>query len=543
MKTLAISLILTFSCSLLNAQFVNDGATIILQNGGYIYCNGDFRNNLGTITNNGKIEVQGNFQNAASYNSGISANDDSLIMSGSNNALLNGGASTISNLWINKTNASSEVKLSGSTNVGNKLQFDQGTVTTDPILNPSFVLSAPATATFSFAAGKEIIGRVKRTAWSNSSARVFNAPNMQITTTGGTSPTDITVNMIPQSASGDPSLNEREVKRKYEISKTGGAGYTASARFPYLASEINTNIKSYIAPWQYSGTEWLGKTASSIDTTALFVNITAIDSASFAKEWKLADARYVMNVSAYLRGAWNGTAMNTTLNTANVIPLSQPYNTTPWSYSGSESVVSIPVNVVDWVLVELRKPSSGLTADASASTIIGRKAGFLLSNGTVVNTDGTTPIAFNITKQGTSFLVVRHRNHLGVISNALTSNTTGTFTNDFSAIANVYKPSGASSDPLVLLSGVTGKYGMWAGDANKNGSVNVSDVNAVKLAISQSSTGYLNSDVNLSNSLNVTDVNLVKTTTSASGSGSGNGARASLIIASTNIPDGITNQD
>ena len=188
-----------------------------------------------------------------------------------------------------------------------------------------------------------------------------------------------------------------------------------------------------------------------------------------------------------------------------------------------------------WVLVELRKPSSGLAANADTSTIIGRKAGFLLSNGSIVNTDGTTPISFAISKQGAAFMVIRHRNHLGLISNSIPSNATGTYSNDFTQLANVYKPSGASSDPVVLLSGTTGKYGMWAGDANKSGSVNILDVNSIKIAASQSLSGYIQSDVNLSNSTNITDVNLAKLTMASSGTGSG----ARPILIRTNIPDGV----
>jgi hypothetical protein len=258
-------------------------------------------------------------------------------------------------------------------------------------------------------------------------------------------------------------------------------------------------------------------------------------------EWKLADPKYPFNVTAYLRGPWNGTAMNTSLNSGSIIPLSQPYNTTPFNYAGTESVASIPnANIVDWVVVEHRKPLSGLPSDATSSTITGRKTAFLLNNGTVVDLDGVTPISFNITKQGASFIVIRHRNHLGVLSNSIPSNATGTFTNDYTILANSYKASGAASDPVVLLSGGT-KYGLWAGDANKNGVVNVTDVNAIKIAIAASASGYLFTDVNLSNSINVTDANLTKITISSSGTG---GASTRVDPASqsriqTNIPDRI----
>ena len=117
--------------------------------------------------------------------------------------------------------------------------------------------------------------------------------------------------------------------------------------------------------------------------------------------------------------------MRTTLNSSNLLPLTQPFTSAPFNYAGTESVASIPnANIVDWVLIEHRKPSSGLPGDANTATITGRKAGFLLNNGTVVDLDGVTPIAFNITKQGGAFIVVRHRNHLAIMSNSIPSNST-----------------------------------------------------------------------------------------------------------------------
>ncbi len=48
--------------------------------------------------------------------------------------------------------------------------------------------------------------------------------------------------------------------------------------------------------------------------------------------------------------------MNTSINDRGSIPLSQPYNTPPWNYTGDESVISIPnADVVDWLLLELRE--------------------------------------------------------------------------------------------------------------------------------------------------------------------------------------------
>jgi hypothetical protein len=239
--------------------------------------------------------------------------------------------------------------------------------------------------------------------------------------------------------------------------------------------------------------------------------------------------------------------MNISLNTAGSIPLNQPYNITPFNYTGTESVASIPANVVDWVLIEHRKPASGLPTDAVVATTSGRKAGFLLNNGTVVDLDGVTPLSVQISKQGTSFLVVRHRNHLGVLSNGIPSNENGSFTNDYSLLANVYKPVGAASDPLVLLAGGV-EYGLWAGDASRNGTVNVTDVNQIRGAIAASLSGYLTTDINLSNSINVTDVNLSRNTISQSGSGSGTSARSTSAssdnntkkVVTTNLPDPAT---
>ncbi len=530
---LALSFIGLDAAAQLNIQ---SGATFVMQAGSQVTVQGDVQN-AGTLTNDGSLKVQGNYANTGSYTGVGSAGV--LEMYGTGNSNISPGASSIPNLLINKTNATDIVKLMASATVTAGFTLTNGVFTTDPLVTPAVALISPATTPYTFAAGKEVVGSVRRTSWTGGAARVFNGTHMQVTTNGGVAPSDLTVTMIPQSAGGDPTQNEREVKRKFTFAQTGGSGFTADIRYPYLASELNTNTEANLVPWELVAAEWNGRlTPVTRDAGNDWVSTTGLTATQFGQEWKLADPNYTMNVTANLRGPWTGAAMNTTMRDAGIVQLTQPFNTTPFNYTGTESGGAIPAKVVDWILIEHRKPASGLPQDALFATVTGRQAGFLLNNGTVVGLDGVTPITVPVTKQGTSFIAVRHRNHLGVLSNAIASNGTGTFTNDFTVLANAYKPAGASSDPMVLLSGGV-EYGLWAGDANKSGVVNATDVNATRAAIAASTTGYQFTDVNLSNSINATDVNLIRNTISQSGTGSGTTSRP--VIISTNLPDPIEN--
>jgi len=525
------------SCSVhtTRAQLVNNGGSIKIQPGALVFVKGDVEIiNGGAISNDGRLEVQGSFNNDANYTSATS--EDSLILSGGGNVNLNGGASLLNYVQVNKSANSNTVTLSGSTTIGTKLIYQSGTLSTNPAT--AFTLNANISVPFEFSPGREIIGKVQRTGWAHGADVVFHQPNMRIATSNGTAPTAITVSMLPQSAGGDPSQAEREVKRSYQISRSGGTGFESSVSFAYADDELNNNLEPNLVAWQFISNEWNGFSGSiTREGNANFVRVSGIGTDALDREWKLADPVYTMNTTAILRGAWNGSSMNTNLRNASVIPLNQPYNTTPFNYNGLETVGSIPANVVDWVLVEFRKPSSGQASDAVSSSIIGRKAGFLLSNGTVVETDGVTPIAVSIQKQGAGFMVIRHRNHLAVMSNSLPSNETGIYSNDFRSLTNAYKPAGAASDPMVLLSG-GGQYGLWSGDANKNGIVNATDISAIRLAIAGSASGYQFTDVNLSNSINATDISLTRTSIAASASG-GTPARTAEAVQS-NLPDGIT---
>jgi hypothetical protein len=508
------------------AQLVNDGATIKVQPGAIIFVQGNFENkNSGAISNDGKIEVQGNFLNTATYNSATA--DDSLILSGAGNITFNSGASVLTNLWINKTAATNRVTLTATSFLSGKLDYDQGLFTTDPIANPAYLFSAPTTAVFDFAAGKEIIGNVRRTGWANGSSIAFNQPNMQVATSAGTAPTDVTVTMIPLTESGDPTDNEREVKRRFNFTQTGGTGFSADVRMPYAAGELNTNTEANLVPWGRFTGVWNGKlTPVTRDVANDWVATTGIPQADFVNEWKLADPRYTFNMTAFLKGAWNNPTalMRTTLNANNLLPLSQPYNLTNFqNYNGGESVGAIPnATVVDWVLVELRMPSNGLPASATNATAVGRKAAFLLNNGTIVDLDGVTPLTFDINKQGAGFFVVRHRNHLGIMSNSLPSNAIGSYANNFSTIGNYYDNAGATSDPATLLGpSAPGNtiYGMWPGDVNISRTVTATDVSLINATLSGPSIGntnvYSSRDITLDR--NVTPADISQTNASFSG--------------------------
>jgi len=208
----------------------------------------------------------------------------------------------------------------------------------------------------------------------------------------------------------------------------------------------------------------------------------------------------IMDIRVILEGAYNGTDMNTTLNENNKIPLTQPYNTAPWNYNGTESVAAIPAGVVDWVLVELRE-TSGDPETATPGTMIMQRALFLNSDGEVVDLQGNREIKFDIpTVYDNLYIIVWHRNHLGVMTANPVSLDTAPILYDFSAAeGNAY----GNSDGHKNLGG--GVFGMYAGDANSDGDINNND--KVTWGLNAGTKGYKSADLNLDTQIDNKDKN------------------------------------
>jgi hypothetical protein len=200
-----------------------------------------------------------------------------------------------------------------------------------------------------------------------------------------------------------------------------------------------------------------------------------------------------VGIKVYLEGAYNGMEMTTNLNAAGLLPLNQPYNADPtakWYYTGAESVPVIPnADITDWLLVELRDaPSATL---ATGSTIVERKAAFLKKDGSVVSLDGVSPLQVNGVFVNQPFIVVWHRNHLGVLSaNPLVPTGVNQYSYDFTTGAG--QAYGGVSGHKDMGSGT---FGMFSADAEPDGQVDALDY--LIWRNSSGTSGYQPADFNL----------------------------------------------
>ena len=205
-----------------------------------------------------------------------------------------------------------------------------------------------------------------------------------------------------------------------------------------------------------------------------------------------------LDVLVYLEGPYNVGSMNTILKDGGQIPLNQPYNVAPWLYSGTESVATIPNNVVDWVLIDLRDASSASTAFPSSS--VEMQAAFILNDGSVVGLDGSSVLQFTATINDDPYVVVWHRNHFGILSATSPNEIGGIYTYDFSTALNQAYGGGLG---YILID--TGVYGMAGGDANGDGVIDAADKT---LWAGQAGTkGYKASDLDMNSQVNNIDKN------------------------------------
>jgi hypothetical protein len=199
-----------------------------------------------------------------------------------------------------------------------------------------------------------------------------------------------------------------------------------------------------------------------------------------------------VNIKALLEGPYiaAGDTMQTLL--GSTIPLKHPYGGAPWNYAGTDSVLSVPAGVVDWVLVELRSGSA-------ANTSVGTLAGFIKKDGTVVGLDGTNPIRFATVKYGNYFAVLRHRNHLAIMSAKTLGLSGGSDLYDFRIAQTKAFNNGANG--MKALSG--GKFGLFAADANASGDITITD--RALWRVQNTQLGYYSADFNLSGDVTITD--------------------------------------
>jgi hypothetical protein len=122
--------------------------------------------------------------------------------------------------------------------------------------------------------------------------------------------------------------------------------------------------------------------------------------------------------------------------------------------------------------------------------------------------DGSSPVKFSTISDGDYYIVVRHRNHLAVMSATAQPFSSGSVTNyDFTT------PQGQAygTNPMVALSG--GGFGLYAGDSNKDGQITVLDFNTWNVNTKAGQTGYVADDMNLDTQVTALDFNRWNTNT------------------------------
>ncbi len=209
-----------------------------------------------------------------------------------------------------------------------------------------------------------------------------------------------------------------------------------------------------------------------------------------------------LNIKLFLQGNYTESGMSTNLNSQGLLPLNQPYNIPPLNYNGDETVQVIPgTSIAEWVLIELRDAATVQTA--TSNTIILQKAAFILSNGQIVDLDGSSNIQFNQVINQQLYIVIRHRNHLGIISAFPLSESNNVYQYDFSTGSE--QAYGGSNSQIELSPGV---WGMIGGDGNLDGVIDNVD-KTFTWTNNTGEEGYYSGDFNLNGNVNNQDKNLI----------------------------------
>jgi len=173
----------------------------------------------------------------------------------------------------------------------------------------------------------------------------------------------------------------------------------------------------------------------------------------------------------YLQGSLYGVTlpdvlMRDDLRVKGLIPTSSPYpamgmtgitnaNTTTSAVVGATSPSGANA-IVDWVFVELRSGSD-------STLVVDSRSALLQRDGDIVDVDGVSSVKFSQANAGTYYVVVKHRNHLGVMSKKTALNSTCSVIDFRKASTPTFTFSSSAINQAQVV--VEQGRAMWAGNA------------------------------------------------------------------------------
>lgn len=176
-----------------------------------------------------------------------------------------------------------------------------------------------------------------------------------------------------------------------------------------------------------------------------------------------------VKIKAFLQGPYGQAdgLMSAALNDAGMLPLQEPYTAAGYVHRGggggetlAPAALAITGNgrVVDWVVVELRDKDAPGQVLATRSALICR-------DGRITGMDGTDDVRFEGWPEGPYYVAVRHRNHLGIMTDAPMQLSSAAQLIDLAAGA---VPLRGGENAAAALGAVRA---MWCGDVDADGAV------------------------------------------------------------------------
>ena len=186
--------------------------------------------------------VQGNWSNSGTFTAGTST----VQLTGGSNTTIS-GSTTFNTLTVNKSSSSTTVTLNNATATGT-LTMTQG----------KMVAGSNGITITSDRTGNGIItGLITRThTFSASTAYAFEGPYNTLTfASGGTLPTSVSVTAVLSSPGANSDMEP--IDRYYDISQTGGTGFSYTLRLHYEDSDVsspNSETSPPLKLWRRTGT-------------------------------------------------------------------------------------------------------------------------------------------------------------------------------------------------------------------------------------------------------------------------------------------------